>query len=351
MLNTTRGASLEMLRTEFVPTTNEDGTPRFSDGSGNPIYNASNIWYTSVPDVLCATAIACEAPNPLVKPGAPAVFHVAVRNDGNCYLSGCSLTLCVHNESTDSYERVESATVALRFSADTTQESSWNPRDVDGSLLNVEDDYALGLSKTSVYVVTVSIPKDWTGEKKVLFVARDAIEAADSIVPADTALSVLSDTDSVVSADTVLAAQVGEEVVKVSYAVELGEYRVVQNRTSPDSEYEDGQFHMETLVVEPHAANSTLSPSHATVIDDDGAPGGSGNTPKGSGNTSGGAGSGSSGSVGSSGVRANSASGSVPLTGDDVFPVAVPVGLAAVAAAALAYERRRSENEARGDES
>ena len=42
-----------------------------------------------------------------------ATFHVAVRNDGNRYLSGCSLTLCGYNDSTSRYERVSGATVPV----------------------------------------------------------------------------------------------------------------------------------------------------------------------------------------------------------------------------------------------
>ena len=81
VFSTGRNAAVEMLRTEFVVSQDSDGKPKYLDDAGNPLYNASHIWYTSVPAVLCATATACEAPDPFVNPGGEIEFHVAVRND------------------------------------------------------------------------------------------------------------------------------------------------------------------------------------------------------------------------------------------------------------------------------
>lgn len=316
VLNTTRGATIEMLRTEFISTTNADGRPRFVDEAGNPIYNASNIWYTSVLSVLCATAIACEATNPLVNPGDVTTFHVAVRNDGNTYLSGCSLTLCSHNEATDSYEREESAIASITFGPESLQESHWNPRGEDGNLQNVEDDYALCPGKTAVYAVDVVIPSDWSGEKKVLFVAHDGVKTNESA----------------------LKAQAEEmEPVEESFAVEQGEYRVVQVRTAPDDIQNPNQRHMETLVVEPADASNTLSPA-PTSVTKGGTSGANTSADHSTGTT------GTSGTAGTSGAT-GTRSAATPRTGDHSAPGVLAVGLAALGAAALAYERRRSKNE------
>ena len=93
--------------------------------------------------------------------------------------SGCSLTLCAYNESKDRYERAADATVKLTFSADSIQESAWNPLNADGKLANTEPDYALAPGKTSVYSVQVTIPKDWHGDKRVLY---QALQVRDDVV-------------------------------------------------------------------------------------------------------------------------------------------------------------------------
>ena len=301
VLNTTRGATIEMLRTEFVATTDDAGRPHFTDEGGNPIYNASNIWYTSVPSVLCATAIACEATNPLVNPGEVATSHVAVRNDGNTYLAGCLLTLCSHNEATDRYEREESATASITFGPDSLQESHWNPRGEDGNLQNVEDDYALCPGKTAVYAVDVAIPEDWSGEKKVLFVAHDGVKAAEA------ELSGQADAD---------------ELVEESFAVEPGEYRVVQVRTVPDDIQNPNQRHMETLVIEPTDASDTLSPV-PTSVTNGGATGAKSSSAPSTGTTS---------AANTTAAR----SAATPRTIDSSPSGALSAGLAALGAAALA---------------
>ncbi|MBR3225924.1 MAG: hypothetical protein IKF78_11450 [Atopobiaceae bacterium] len=231
-------------------------------------------------------------------------FHVAVRNDGNTYLSGCSLTLCSYNEATDGYEREESATASIAFGPESLQKSHWNPRGEDGNLQNVEDDYALCPGKTAVYAVDVTIPSDWSGEKKVLFVAHDGVKTNESA----------------------LKAQAEEmEPVEESFAVKPGEYRVVQVRTAPDDIQNPNQRHMETLVVKPADASNTLSPVPTSVT---------------KGGTSG-ANTSADHSTGATGTR----SAATPRTGDDSASGVLAASLAALGAAALAYERRRSKNE------
>ena len=68
-------------------------------------------------------------------------------------------------------------------------------------------------------------------------------------------------------------ATLGDDVVKISYAVEPGEYRVIQNRTAPDSEYENDQVHMDILVIDPPETEEILASSRATRVNDDGTPG------------------------------------------------------------------------------
>jgi hypothetical protein len=295
ILSTPRAAALEMLRTEFSFTQDEGGNPLYVDNEGKPVYNAANIWYTSIPDVRCATATGCESTNPLVNPGGKATFHVEVRNDGNVYLSGCSLTLCGYNESTDTYERVEDSTTAIVFGENTLQESNWNPMGDDGHLRNVEDDYALAPGKISVYAVTVAIPDDWSGEKKVLFVAHDGIEALDM---------------------TLTAQASRESVANVEFHVEPGEYRVVRTRTAPDNVRSPLQRHMETLILGPTVAENTFSPAPMSVTDTGGQ---RGTYP---------------------GVKPI-----LPDTSDSSTSGGLEMGLAAAGAAILAYERRRAHNE------
>lgn len=325
VLNTSRGAALEMLRTEFVYTQNGDGGAKYVDSEGSPVYNASHIWYTSVPDVLCATAVGCEATNPFVNPGGQTTFHVAVRNDGNTFLSGCTLTLCVYDEELDGFVRVDGSSAAIYFNADTLQESNWNPRDEDGNLQNVEpadDNGNLPLcpGKTAVYAVTVAIPEDWSGEKKVLFVASDGVESTDD--EGSAALSASA-----------------EGVSKVSFAIEPGEHRALQSRTSPDDDLQSmSQRHMDTLVVETADASQTFSAAPVTVSE---------TLESGSGGQSGGASSTSGGTTttGTSGRTQPTASTKLPDTGDHSPSGLLSAGLAAAGAAALAYERRRARNE------
>ncbi|MBP3894500.1 MAG: hypothetical protein J6D34_10745 [Atopobiaceae bacterium] len=286
VLKTSRGATIEMLGTEFVK-------------GAQSLYNAANIWYTSVPSVRSATAVGCEAASAFVSPDANATFRVAIRNDGNAFIKGCKLTLCVKRADSNDFDRVESASASVTFSKDTIQESNWNPM-VNGKLTNVEPDYALAPGKTSVHAVTVKIPADWQGEKKVLFVASEPVKADDGLTP---------------QAD-------GEQLVEVEFSIEPGDYQVIQSRMAPEDDYE--MRYMDTLQVEPASEEETYWQSPVTVIENNGTKNG--------------------GISGGGGGKGGKGSKRLPDTGDHGNG-ALGVGMAALGAAVLAYERRRAENE------
>ena len=77
-----------------------------------------------------------------MSPGGNIDFRVAVRNDGNTFLSGATLKLCALNEETQAYEYVSGAESALTFSVDTIRESTYNQSDGQGGYTDVEPDYA-----------------------------------------------------------------------------------------------------------------------------------------------------------------------------------------------------------------
>ena len=166
-------APLEVLSTEPV-----DSGDR--DDAGNPIYHTANVWYTAVPHLRVITATGCIAPVPFVSPGGKLMFQVALRNDGNSYLSSCKLQLCEHAVTkgtdgkvvSDVATEVKGYVTELVFGEKTLVESHHNPI-VNGEFQNVEPDFALAPGTTSVHKTFVSVPKDWTGEKYVSFIAFD----------------------------------------------------------------------------------------------------------------------------------------------------------------------------------
>ena len=166
-------APLEVLSTEPVDSGDRDGT-------GNPIYHTANVWYTAVPHLRVITATGCIAPVPFVSPGGKLMFQVALRNDGNSYLSACKLQLCEHTVTKDAdgkitsdvATKVEGYVTELTFSKKTMVESHHNPI-VDGEFQNVEPDFALAPGTTSVHKAFVRVPKEWTGDKYVSFIAFD----------------------------------------------------------------------------------------------------------------------------------------------------------------------------------
>ena len=315
-------AIMEALRTVYVDT-GERGD------SDMPLYHAADIWYTAVPAVRCAMATACEAENPFVSPGGNIDFRVAVRNDGNTFLSGCTLKLCAYNDDTQAYDYVSGAESTIAFSADTICESNYNQSDGQGGYTNVEPDYALAPGKTSVYAVTVTVPSDWpSGDKKVLFVATDG-----QIAPEDS-----------------FSAQADGEPEAVEFHVEPGTYKVVQQRTS--AEQDADQRHMDTLTVTPNVAGGMRFRSASTTQTSKG--GGGANVGSGNGGNNGGSGSSNGGNTnGNNSGKTTSGNNTTtrnvtPKTGDSTpsagFGLA-GAALTAVGAALAAYERRRAENE------
>ena len=298
VVGTSANAVAEMVRTVYVDT-GERGD------NGLPLYHAADMWYTAVPAVRCATATACEAPNPFVSPGGKIAFHVAVRNDGNTFLSGCSLTLCALNEETGAYERVDGATSQVTFGKDTICESTYNRDDGQGGLTNLEPDYALGPGKTSVYQVEVRVPKGWkSGERKVLFVASDGVVAPD------------------LAAQGELSAMAEElDAEAVEFHIEPGEYKVVQQRTQVEADAE--RRYMDTIVVASAAAEGAFDDAPTTVSGESEVP--SGTAP-----------------------AAPTKQEVLPRTGDGGSGAGLGLaglGLAAMGAAVATYERRRAENE------
>lgn len=292
-------AIMEGLRTVYVDT-GERGD------SDMPLYHAADIWYTAVPAVCCATAIACEAEVSFVSPGGNIDFRVSVRNDGNTFLSGCTLKLCAYNDETQTYDYVPGAESWTPFSVDTIRESTYNQSDGQGGYTNVEPDYALAPGKTSVYAVTVTVPSDWpSGEKKVLFVATDGQLAPDSQ----------------------LSSEEGSEPEPIEFHIEPGEYKVVQQRTS--AEQDPKQRYMDTLTVSQSVAGGMYFQSAATVATSKGNNNGNSN--------------GSSSGSGSTSTRNTTArtGDSSPSTGLGLAGAA----LTAVGVALAAYERRRAESE------
>lgn len=286
-------------RTEYIDTDARDS-------EGGVLYHAANIWYTAVPAVRCVTATACEAPNPFVSPGGEIDFHVAVRNDGNTFLSGCLFELCSRNEETGEYERVPGASARVTFGLDNTLESTYNRMGPDGELMGLEPDYALAPGKTSVYAVTVTVPKDWpSGDKKVLFVTSDGTVAPDYSLSAQ--------------------AESNSDVEAIEFHVNPGDVPVIQQRTQPEQDV--GQRHMETLVVEADVAGGVVyQGAPVTTVDTK-----------------------SKSVVASPGDDAASMRrNTLPDTGDNTTGRrvgALEAGIAAAGAAMIAYSRRRASIE------
>ena len=306
VVSTNGSAVVEMLRNVYVDT-GERNT------QGMPVYHSADIWYTSVPAVRCVTATACEAVVPFVTPGGKISFHVAVRNDGNTFLSGCTLTLCDLQNDTGGFGRVEGATTQVTFGEDTICESAYNQDDGNGGLTNLEPDYALAPGKTSVYLATVTVPDNWaSGEKKVLFVASDGVLAANLAAQGD-GLSAMAEAD-------------GLDAEAVEFHIEPGEYRVVQMQAQADQDLE--QRYMETITVDMSGARGEFAPAPvATTVATSGGEGTKGESTTGSG--------------------VAPTKGRLPNTGDERPGSGLGiagVGLAALGAAIATYERRRVES-------
>lgn len=118
-------------------------------------------WFTSVPWVRCANLLEAQPFDTLLARGDHLPFYVAIRNDGNCYLSGVELTVA----ETDG---AVIGTMRLDFGEDNMVASEWNPLNEDGTLQDVEDDWTLPPGVTARYLASyVAIPEDWEGAKEI----------------------------------------------------------------------------------------------------------------------------------------------------------------------------------------
>jgi hypothetical protein len=143
-------------------------------------------------------------------------------------------------------------------------ESTYSKRNDEGTLDDIEPDHALCPGKTSVYAVTVTVPKDWKeGAKKVLFVASDGQVAPDTPQPASMTTAAESD-------PSLEAAERNARALE--FHIEPGEYDVVPVRTSPSAEKDADQRHMETIHVAQVAATGDFMPSPVKESDTDGKP-------------------------------------------------------------------------------
>jgi hypothetical protein len=257
----------------------------------------------------------------LVSPGGTTRFNVTIRNDGNTYLCGCTLQLCLH-ENGEVLE-VEGSAKAIAFDEETLQPSNWNPVNDDGSLQNVEDDWSLAPGKLGVYRVDVPIPGDWEGEKFVSFVAIKPE------MPDDGGLNSLADD--------------AEEVEYVDFSVKPGSYKVNAYRTSLDQEQD--RTHMQVIAVGDSVASGTTyadapvrtqgtadtQPEHGESTPTSG--GATTNTPASPAPT-----------TGTSTSSGTASGGSLVRTGDPGLG-ALSAGFALAGAALVAYGKRRAANE------
>ena len=314
-------SSMEIVTTRSTKAPLEVLSNELVDPADDEVYYASNLWYTSVPNVRSATAVGCECPVPLVSPGGTTRFNVTIRNDGNTYLCGCTLQLCLH-ENGEVLE-VEGSAKAIAFDEETLQPSNWNPVNDDGSLQNVEDDWSLAPGKLGVYRVDVPIPGDWEGEKFVSFVAIKPE------MPDDGGLNSLADD--------------AEEVEYVDFSVKPGSYKVNAYRTSLDQEQD--RTHMQVIAVGDSVASGTTyadapvrtqgtadtQPEHGESTPTSG--GATTNTPASPAPT-----------TGTSTSSGTASGGSLVRTGDPGLG-ALSAGFALAGAALVAYGKRRAANE------
>ena len=312
-----RYAPFEVLSTELV-----DTGETMTDVTGNtvPLYYAANLWYTSVPNLQFATVVASDCTLPAVSAGGEAKFDVTIRNDGNSFLSGCTLQMYVHDlevtgENINKLEPVLDAdgnyidkgvspvgdAFELAFNADTLLVSPYDKADDQGNFLHEEPDFALPPGKRSVYRVTVPIPEDWAGVKFVSFNATNPQMAEGGG----------------------LAAEADDEPVFQSYSVEPGTYPAVEDRVTP-KQSRSQRFMLSLPVDNPTSSVVTYSDAPVTVITNN------------------------AGTSGQSSGASNVARYATPSTADSTSSI-LPVGLGLAGAALAAYGKRRQENE-RGEE-
>lgn len=319
-----RYAPFEVLSTQLI-----DTGDTMVDNLGNTVtlYHAAYLWYTSVPNLQCATVVASTCTLPLVSAGGKAEFKVTIRNDGNSFLSGCTIQMYVHDLELDgnAKPRRDSAgnyiehgvtpvgePFSLDFNATTLQASVFDEVDENGAFTNQEPDFALAPGKRSVYLVEVGIPADWTEVKYVSFHASDPRMAEGGG----------------------LAAQAVDDSSPVfqQFSVEPGTYPVLERRSSP--EQSKSQRFMASVNLDDSGQEAqTYSDAPVTTYKTGTEPGASGNT-------------GASSGTSSSTTRSAT---SLPRTGD-LLAMGGMVGMGVAGAALAAYSQRRAENERRAED-
>lgn len=314
---------LEVISTDLVE-------PKETDSEGEPIYHAANLWYTAVPNLKCAVVLTNVPIRAGVFAGSTGSFRVTIKNYGNCYLSGCTVQMCVH-KITDSdnpdvvlseqFSKVEGSTMELEFKEETLLDSNWNPLDDNGNLTNVEPDFSLAPGKIAEYRVEVPIPFEWqSGDYTVSFWAYDPIMAEDGGLNAE--------------ADE-------EDVQYVDFSVDPIEGSNFVKRTSLNIDKGETDLTIITVNDLPDGVNLNDAPVQSAEevykgVEEDGQINGTNGT-----NGMNGV----NGVNGANGTTAANAPTKATPTTADVASVALPAGLAALGAAALAYERRRARNE------
>lgn len=378
-----------------------------TDKSGEKVYTACDINFTSIPNLRCITATMCAAVNPFMMPGGSSYFDIMLRNDGNTFLRSCKVQMYEHKDVPDGVEvltdengklyvnvngakvrvveiseesidtitnevltttrnemvmEVPGATTEIIFGEKTIQESSYNPIEND-RFVGVEPDWSLAPGKSSLYRAFVPIPEIWQEEATKLGITQRNV-------------SFIAYAPKMVEGSG-MAGQADDDLIYQEYVADPGEVRVNVHRTSLD-QGRDQRF-MSTVVVDttPRATpihdapvlhgdvdvnggkynevkdgSGAVYDAYGNVVDPNSANNGSGDT------SSTGTNGNEAGSANASGVSASGAS-STGSNGGSRTPTAqtadatnsvLPAALGAIGAAAMAYSMRRIKNQDRQDD-
>jgi hypothetical protein len=196
-------------------------------------------------------------------------------------------------------------------------ESHYNPV-VDGAFQNVEPDFALAPGKCAIYKIFMTVPKDWTGEKYVSFIAQEP-EVAEG---------------------GGLTSSADEDVIYQTFALEPGEYRPVQNSSMPSKDR--NRLYMATIDIDEATAGGDPvadAPLEYWTEESGGYAAGNGSATSGS-NVAGGRATATT----TPAATTTSSRSSLPTTGD-FLAAGVAAGIAGAGAALAAYGKRRAKNE------
>lgn len=277
-----------------------------------------NQWFTLVPHLRSITVAYLCAENAFVHPGDEVTFRIALRNDGNTYLSRATIRL---QTSLDEDAEVF-AEHTLVFGEDNILVSQWNPQGADGKPTGLESDYALMPGATSLYHIPgFTIPEDAPHD---IYVYAKIVEGSVG----------LADMDGM----TVQAEEQVQEFLGTGYKTIASGDRVLAGETMVTVASDT-----ETTVDVSH-----LRPSNVTYQTSGSGGGNFGGGNFGGGNSGGGNSGGSTSGGSSSGGSAGRTSGNsgrsavLPQTGDETGGLGVAGVVAGAAGAAMvAYSRRR----------